>query len=508
MNHKIKLFLSLFILVGSFSCTKDFLTVDLTGADLEENFYQTEEDFFQGLVAVYDAIAWGSTSGDWTMQLGLLNAASDDTHAGGSDSGDQPSWVAWDNFTLDAAVGPQRGLWAKNYTGIYRANLLLEKMEFTDQLSPAFQARVTAECKFLRAWFYFDLVRLFGNVPILTKPVTPSDLDNLTQVSPAEVYAFIEQDLRDAKETVELPETVPPDELGRITQGAVTAFWGKVILFQNDESRMQQAADLFEEVITSGNYFLMSNFEDIFKMENEWGPESVFEIQYSDNRPGDWGCCFAAGPNANPTEGNFNVQFFGMRDYSGPVYAPGWSFCPVSTDLVDFMQGDPRMQHTIIDGNALKAQGATYTVGFQNTDYFIRKYAPLKANEPQDGVIALEWQNNIREIRYADVLLMAAETNARAGNDSKGRTYLNQVRARVGLQPFTGGGQVMLDFILDERRRELATEGHRYWDLLRTGKATEVLGPLGYTEGKNNLLPIPQSEIDLTQGQLIQNPGY
>jgi len=254
---------------------------------------------------------------------------------------------------------------------------------------------------------------------------------------------------------------------------------------------------------------LIPNYGDIFKVENEYGPESIFEITHSSNRPGDWGCCFASGPQNNPTEGNFNVQFFGMRDFVGPDYASGWSFCPVSQDLVDFMQGDPRFQHTIIDGNALKNIGASYSEGYQNTDYFIKKYAPIEANRATDGVIELAWSNNQKEIRLADVLLMAAEAIVRGGGDQAlARDYANQVRGRVGVQPFTPAinGANLLNAIYDERRRELATEGHRFFDLVRTGQAPSVLP--NFQQGKHEVLPIPQFEIDLTNGRFIQNPGY
>ncbi len=503
-----KYYLLLAALLLATSCGKDFLELEPKGTSLETNFYKTEAEIFQGLVATYDVLGWEGTDG-WNMQLGLLNAASDDCYAGGSDASDQPNWVAWDNFSLNPLLGPQMGLWRKYYSGIYRANLILQKIEEAPSLSPVFKARTIAELKFLRGSFYFDLVRLFGNVPIFTSTISPDDISSVKQASPAEVFAQIEQDLTDAKNTPELPETVPPAELGRITHGAAAALLGKVILFQNDNGRMLEAAAHFEEVINSSNYFLETNFGDIFKQENEFGPESVFEIQYASNRPGDYGCCFNSGPVNNATEGNYNIQFFGMRDYSGPLYAPGWSFCPVSTELEAFMKNDPRYQHTIIDGKALKQGGASYTTGFQNTDFFIKKYAPIAANQATDGETALAWGQNILVIRYADVLLMAAEAIVRGGgSEGTARPYLNEVRARVALPAYDGSitGQALLTAIYKERRLELATEGQRFWDLVRTGGASEALP--GFVVGVSEYLPIPQQEIELSQGALVQNFGY
>jgi len=494
------IFLAGFFL-GINACSSDYLDLEPRGVILESNFYQTEENFYEALIATYDVLQWQGGDG-WTMKLGLLNAVSDDTFAGGSNASDQPKWVAWDNFTMDPFLGPQLGFWEKGYAGIYRANLYLQKIGESEGLSAEFAARTTAEAKFLRAFYYFDLVRLFGNVPLITEPVSGDDLYNQTQNTPAEIYAQIEKDLTDAKNTFELPSSLTPDEYGRVTKGAVDALLGKVILFQNDESRMGEAADHFLDVINSNLYALEADFGDIFKTSNEFGIESVFEIPHSSNFAGGYGNF------PNGTEGNFSVQFMGMRDYQGPTYATGWSFCPVTEKLVDFLDTDPRYEHTIIDGNLLKLQGATYTEGYQNTDYFVKKYAGLADEAATDGDPALNWGNNVIEIRYADVLLMAAEALSRSGDETAGKQYLNQVRNRAGVQPLSGTGQALLDRIFRERRRELATEGHRYFDLIRTGRAEAELGDQGFISNKHELLPIPQSEIDITEGLIIQNPGY
>ncbi len=492
----------LFSVLFFVSCGEDFLELDPRGTELETNFYQNEEEIFQGLVAAYDVLQWGGTDG-WTMKLGLYNAASDDTYAGGSDPSDQPSWVAMDQFTLDPFLGPQSGLWRKNYTGIYRANLVLQKLEEVEGLATDFVARTQAEAKFLRAYYYFDLVRMFGSVPLITTVLSGDELYDQVQATPDLIYAQIEQDLNDARNTFELPATLPADEFGRVTKGAATALLGKAILYQNDESRMQECASVLEEVISSGIYALEADYSTIFDTNNEFGIESVFEIQYSGAQRGGWGNF------SNGTEGNYNVQFFGMRDYVGPSYSSGWSFCPVTEKLVDVLRNDPRFDATVIDGNALRGQGASYTEGYQNTDYFIKKYSGLQADRATDGEPALNWNKNIREIRYADVLLMAAEAYVRSGNDSAGKSYLNEVRRRVFLQPITSAsGSQLLDFIYRERQLELATEGHRFFDLVRTGRAEAELSDQGYTSSKNEVLPIPQTEIDISEGNLSQNSGY
>ena len=497
---KYKIGLIIAVIMGSLSCSKDIIELSPTGTVLESNFYKTEPELFQGLVAAYDPLGFAT---NFTMKMGLLNAASDDTHAGGSDASDQPSWVAYDKFTLDPNLGPQAGLWSKNYTGIYRANLVIEKAEGTvTGLTADKKARYVAEAKFLRAYYYFDLVRWFGNVPLITATPAADAIYKQTQSAPAAVYAQIEKDLKEAVATTQLPETLAADELGRITKGAAKALLGKAILFQNNNARMGEAATLFEDIINSNAYALEKNYADIFKPDNKFGKESIFEIYSSGNRKGDWGL----GIDGN--EGNKDVQFCGMRDFVGATYANGWSFCPVSLDLVNFMQNDPRFAATVIDGKALKAAGASYTAGYQNTDYFIKKYSPLAAFKATSGEPALNWGYNTKEIRLADILLMAAECFNRSGNDTKAQTYLNRVRARVALSAKTSTGATLLQDIYDERRLELATEGLRFWDLIRTNKAATVLSNQGFKAGKHEFLPLPQGEVDIMQGAFKQNSGY
>jgi hypothetical protein len=501
LNHTksiwVSLTLALTLVLGS--CSKDFLDTRPVGRVLEVNYYQNQDQAFEALVSIYDVLQWNDQYG-FTMFRFLQNVASDDTYAGGSDASDQPSWVAYDNFTLTPNLGPQRGFWRKCYKGIYRANLYLEKIDGIEEAAESFRVRTKGEAKFLRAKFYFDLVRLFGNVPLIDHTLGASEYYTVEQVGPESIYPLIISDLEDAISV--LPTAVSENQLGRVTKGAAQALLARVYLFQNDESKMSQVASLCEDVINSGEYQLLSSYADLWTKEGEWSSESVFEITYSENSASDWGS-FGWGGG----EGNVGVQFIGMRDYNGPTYATGWGFCPVSTELQADMANDPRYGQTVI--NSASLPGAEYTPGYQNTGYFMRKYAPIASNVAPDGDPALNWGNNIREIRYADVLLMAAEGLVRSGgSEGTARSYLNQVRGRVSLSPVSSTGSDLLEDIYDERRFELATEGHRFFDLLRTGKATDVLGDQGFVLSTHQYLPIPQQEIDASQGVLTQNPGY
>ena len=378
----------------------------------------------------------------------------------------------------------------------------LEKIDGIEDASEAFRTRTKAEAKFLRAKFYFDLVRLFGNIPLIDHTLGASEY--YTLLSRLVLIKFIHLIVSDleAMQLLICRASVGSNQLGRVTKGAAQALLARALLFENDANSMSQVASLCESVIQSGEYSLLTSFADLWTADGEWSSESVFEITYSENSASDWGS-FGWGGG----EGNVGVQFIGMRDYNGPTYATGWGFCPVSTELEAAMDGDPRYGYTIIDANALP--GAEYTPAYQNTGFWMRKYAPIAANVAPDGDPALNWGNNIREIRYADVLLMAAEAIVRSGgSEGTARTYLNEVRNRVGLAAVTSSGNQLLEDIYTERRLELATEGHRFFDLIRTGKASEVLGDQGFVASTHTYLPIPQQEIDAAPDVLTQNPGY
>jgi hypothetical protein len=341
-------------------------------------------------------------------------------------------------------------------------------------------------------------MRYFGNAPLITEPQGADDYFNLNIPGPSGLMTQIETDLTDAIDN--LPETVSGNEMGRVTKSAAQALLARAYLFSNDATKMSDVASLCEEIITSNLYSLEPNYADIFDRQHEFGVESIFEIAYTESSLQGW-WQFGSGGG----EGNVGTQFIGMRDYNGPTYATGWGFCPISTELVTAMSADPRFTHTVIDAAAL--QGASYTAGYQNTGYFMKKYAPISTNAALDGDVALNWGTNTRVIRYADVLLMAAEANARTNSESTALGYLNQVRNRVGLPAKSSSGAQLIDDIMEERRFELACEGNRFHDLVRTGKALEVLGSQGY-QSHNNYFPIPQNELDASNGALTQNPGY
>jgi hypothetical protein len=497
------LVLSLAGVTGFVSCKKSFLEVQPRGGTvLESSYYKNAAEVFNGLIAVYDPLG-SETGATYADKVGLLNAASDDCGVGGGSASDQPVWTAWDNFTVSPGQGPQGDLWGRNYTGIYRANLLLTKMDGVPDLSPALKGRYTAETKFLRAYYYFDLLRLFKNIPLITAPVATADIYNIPQAAPADVYAQIEKDLKEAIADANLPNSVPAaSEGGRVTRGAAKALLGKVYLYE--QKWAESAQELADVNGTPGGtstfgYHLLTNFGDIFRPDNKFNAESIFEILHTSVARQDWGAWGAF-------EGNVMVQMVGPRNYNGPTYVTGWGFDPLTLDLVNAIKTDPRYPYTVanIDSIVHAAPGRSYEEGYQNTGYFIEKYAPKQQYRSSLGGVAdLNYPNDYIEIRLADTYLMEAEALVHSGGNAlRAQQLLDAVRARVGL----GTIPVTLDNIYNERRLELATEGHRFFDLVRTGKAATVLAPFGFTPNKNEILPIPLSELNNTK--LQQNPNY
>lgn len=476
-------------------CSKDFLEVKPNGSTyFETNFYQTPEQAFQGLVAAYDMLG-AECASTYTNRLGPLNAASDDCFAGGGGPSDVPAWQVWNNYTLDAANGVQADFWQQRFKGIFRANVLLPKLSGAG-LDAATQARYTAECKFLRAFYYFDLVRLFGNVPLFTTPIGGDEIYTTVQASPADIYAQIEKDLTEA--IPDLPEIVSSEENGRVTKYAAEALLGKVIIYQNNNSRMAEAAALLADVNNSPNYQLMPNFGDVFSAANEYNSESVFEISHTNKQMAGWD----RWPNF---DGNVYTQMIGPRGYVGPIYKVGWGFNPVIKEFAEEFKKDPRYTYSISNIDSLEKAGVcSYEKGYQNTGYFVAKYAPLIENYSTiGGDPVINYPNNVIEIRLADVYLLEAEALVRGGGDlNRAKMLLNKVRQRVGL----GEVDATLDNIYKERRFELAFEGHRWYDLVRTNRAKDVLKFKGFVAGKHEFLPIPLNELSNTK--MVQNPNY
>ena len=489
-NNCIK-YIGSFLLVALMcqSCSESFLDVEPINQINSENFFNSETDYQQALVGAYDMLQ----SSYINVLMGEM--ASDNTLCGGENANDVPGFQEVDDMRHGVVNDQIRNLWNWMYAGINRCNYIFE---FQDKTAFDGKDQILAQASFLRAYYYFELVKWFGDVPMpVDVRVSFGTVQDYNRTSKSDVYAQIEKDLTYAIGI--LPEL--QDEQGRVTKGAAQALLGKAYIFQE---KYADAAIVLDQLIASGNYTLFSDFDKLFTLQNENASESVFEVQYSNIQGAGVGCLQCS-------EGNVAVGFSGIRGYNGPTYDSGFSFNVPVQDLVDaYTSNDVRKGATIMDIEAYKTEQAAigvqvdYSTGYEHTGFFNHKYIPRKGESFQDPNITNA--SNYRAIRYSDVLLLAAEAHNKIGNDDLARMYTNQVKTRAGIDETTLGGASLGAEILRERRLELAGEGHRFFDLVRTGQAADAIP--NFQSGKHELFPIPLIEIELAGNIWTQNPGY
>jgi len=524
-----KLIIVLGLIVIFQACTTDFIELTPKVSKLESNAYLTEDDALLALTAVYDALSVQN----WNFAPIMSDIKSDDAYAGGDASGtDMQYWQEQESFNMPLESDAAKNMWNRCYSGIYRANLFLEKaggIEGTEGTivwkNQALKSRMVGEASFLRAYFYWDLVRHYGWVPIINKNLPSVDAyKDLTQSTPEQVYSQIASDLLVAE--ANCPATVTSAELGRVTKYAVESLMTRIYLLYTgfakpvlgisnewtsnegkviNKTYIQNALKTF---INSGAHSLMPTYAEEFDWANDHNTkEDVFSWQYSEKgKSSDWG-----GWNI---DGNFSVIFYGPRsatDINGVVQPEGYSFGIPTWNLYnEFEDGDPRRDVSIYDGNINLAK---YTTGYQNTGYFNAKFRPLKQYMATAGAVQHNYFLNYPDIRYADVLLMASEIFL-TDDPAFSLQCFNKVRTRA-MGELAAKGAINIDDIYHERRVELSGEGHRFWDLLRRGldyAALKIDGswkniPSGLTNeddfyqrsfNKNSyggMFPIPISEI-------------
>jgi tetratricopeptide (TPR) repeat protein len=486
---------ALSILVASVLFTagcEDFLQKDPQGELTQEAFPVTASDALLATNAVYVSIRnWAYHSGGYP----ILDIMSDDAHKGSNPNDQLPTVGPYETFTHTTTQDGLDRWWSALYEGIKRANVVIEKVPLID-MNPGLRERYVAEASFLRGLYYFDLVRAFGGVPEVT---TTTPETNLRRSTAAEIFSLVISDLGYAADHLPEKSAYGPDDAGRATRGAAKALLARVYLFMGDFENAEKYA---LEVIISDEYDLEPVFADANGKNGEHGVESVFEI------------------GAMEVEGSGGNQYANTQGVRGSPNR-GWGFNRPSLDLRNsFEPGDPRLDATIIDlgetldGILILGDGTTPDQVLENGNVVEVECYNQKVWYPGNNTIT-QWGHNRRLIRYADVLLMAAEALNENDNPDDALLYLNEVRrrARQGNESILPDITVteksaLRNIVLEERRHELALEGHRFWDLVRTGRAATVLGPLGFVAGKHELLPIPQNEIDISQGTLEQNPNW
>lgn len=483
--------LSAACLVFTVGCD-DFTDINPQFKQDADTYFKDPADYDKALISAYDLM---QTS---YLSLWIGEIASDNSIAGGESVTDSEGLHQIDTMTHGGVNNELRNIWRWNYTGVTRTNFILENK---DNIEFAGKNEILAQAAFLRAYYYFELVKFFGDVPLVVdKRLSIEEVLSIPRTPKAEVYAQIEKDLTFASNNLGWSNPVK----GRITKGAALALLGKVYLYQN---KFSEAAASLDNVINENQYGLFEDFSGIFRLENEGNEESVFDIEYTGIEGGGYDCFVCL-------EGFAAVGFHGIRGYEGPVYSDGNSYNLPTQDLVDaYEAGDPRLEASILDIEAFIASQPNpgeikYVEGIGgHTGFYNNKYSK-RADELGAPDTDLTSPLNHKVIRYADVLLMAAEAHAQKSSPDEelARQYLNEVRERVGLDEISSAGTQLIDDILHERRLELAGEGHRFFDLVRTNEAAANVE--GFKAGTHEVFPIPQAEIDLAGGVWTQNPGY
>ncbi|MBN1599344.1 MAG: RagB/SusD family nutrient uptake outer membrane protein [Bacteroidales bacterium] len=514
-------------------CSEDFLDRKPYDQRVVGNFYQTPEDGFEALVAVYDMLQWGGgeNSNDYNNIHIITEIASDNCY-GGAGTSDNAFCQDVDQF-INFFDGHAQS-WERFYRGIYRANLFLESANDIDWGSDPYnlEKKYKGEAHFLRAFFYFNLVRMFGNVPLLTETIAPEDA-YIAQADPEDVYEFIAEDLIIASNNLPgTPYSGPNEESGRATKWAAQSLYARVFLYYTgyyntegitDKLTKSRARSYIDSVINVSGHELLDDFKRLWQFApfegssfaGEDNAETVFAIKYTWHGQGD----------QNIHDGNRWQVMIGLRDEIVAPFSDGWGLATVNPSLyAEWPEGDTRRDNTIL---AWEELGIDYHPESQReyTGYNWKKYCPLTtidSTERQTDSLNgnFMWDNFFDDIiiRFADVLLMGAELHL-DDNLTLAQDYFDRVRDRafqnidhrIVLANDINGFQT----IMEERRWELALEGQRYWDLLRQGidvteEAINTTSPYErpFRRETMGLFAIPETQIELSNGTLYQNPGW
>ena len=541
LKKQVAKLLSLPMLLALASCN-GWINEPQPGVTELEDFFTSGEAAKQVVNAVYVPLAWEYNS-TYCNEWFIGDIVSDDALKGGQNTTDMADAYDMENWKTIPNNGLLLDFYRAQYQGVGRANLAIAQitpMELDSTLTQRTKTRLLAEAHFLRAYYYFRLVRVFGGVPKVDFVVDSDSKWQQERASARDIYDFILSDLATAQAGLWKKSEYPATELGRATKGAAQAMLMKVNLYMagagnlagtaaNATEYYRAAKAWGDSIISSQEYSLCPDYADNFTLAGENGPESVFEIQYIEFQNSDYGEGFGF------TNGTFTI----VQTRSRSSKAGGWGFNKPTQNLYDeYEPGDTRRDVTILNPPDSMIENPSQEI-YLGSPYLSRKYALY--NEDLEGDYTLNMYKldhdtrgplNNKQIRYADVLLMYAEACLGLGDEGTATTYLNQVRQRpsVNLPTYPGyaitingktiDAPTLEQAIRHERRMELAMEGHRWFDLCRWGVAKETMDAYKATEsaeaqshmaefikGKHELFPIPMEEIDLNP-VMDQNPGY
>jgi len=457
--------------------------------------YGKAENIFLPVSNAYASMRFSTSHG--FAYIGAFEITSDNADKGSTPE-DNPPMIELDNFAYEPSNTLINELWLGYFNIVSAANNALFQMPlFEEAMQSEDNKKYTRECaaeaKVIRAYAYFNLTRLFGRVPVNETLMTAEELTTLHQANTDDLYTFILKDLDEAIPL--LPDSYSKEWAGRINKYTAMAIKAKVHLYR---SEWESVASLTDQIMASGRYGLLSSFKEVFSIDGKNSRESLFEIQSSTLGKSSGEAtyleyAFYQGPRGN-TPGNMQ----------------GWGFCTPSDDLIQFFddRGETvRAATTFLYRGTLTSEGDSIKKSCENTVYNGKVYTPSKYNNWSYNGYGFD--QNVRILRYSDVLLMFAEAKlhgATSGNTS-GYTALsavNEVRDRVRLPLLA---DVTIQDVWDERRAELALEEDRFFDLIRTGQAAAALGAKGFKENKHKVFPIPATQMQLNRN-LEQNPEY
>ena len=488
----LKKYLIIFFIAGVASGCKKYLDKSPLDSVNTSNFWKTPEDAISAINGAYQPLQWPKLYNlrMWTTDIWAGNSI---VGAGGGTDGIETQDIS--NFVTTTDNAAALDIWRGPAPGILRCNLVLQNVPGMD-IDEALKKRVLGEAKFLRANYYFILVRLFGDVPLITVPQTPeSDLRPL-RTPKDKVYELIVQDLTEAAELLPSKDTYTGSDVGRASKGAALGMLAKVYLTLGN---YQKTVDLCKQVTALG-YALNDNYSDNFNPLTKNSNESLFEIQYKGKTS------FSFWDNEN--QASWVSTFTGPRnsDFVGGGY--GWNQ-PTSEFVKSYEAGDKRKDQTILYEGGPDFDGKAYSASYSVTGYNLRKFLVPKSISPDYDTNPADFP----VLRYADVLLMQAEAENELGLTTDAEAPLNKVRKRAGLNEIHNlAKDAMREKILHERRMELAFEGDWWFTIIRIKNgqyALDFLHSIGKVNAttKHLLLPIPQKERD-TNPNLIQNTGY
>lgn len=501
---KVSFFIILIVGLLTASC-QNLLNKQPQGEISTSNAYQTKADAIKAVTAAYRPLQpnmwYGPFPGSYGgyMQWVFGDIASDNAVKGGESASDQQYAYAISHFTVTPTNQAVKDAWADLYVGVHRCNLVLDHVP-NIKMDSKLKARLLGEAHFLRGYYYFQLVKLFGGVPLVLKSNVSSY--NIPRATEQKVYQQIISDLEAADKVLPMKSQYSASNMGRATKGAADAYLGKVYLYMHN---YPEAEKWFKKVIDSGQYSLAPNYLNMFRLSGQHGPGSIFEVDYA------YSSTYDVTNRATVAHGSRGMY--------------GWGFvCPTQSLVNSFAKGDPRKKETVYQNGDTLSDGQVANVGNSPTGYLDRK-AYLPKNEfPPNGSAQSSGRDEVL-MRLGKVLLWYAEAANEDGHTQAALKALNEVRARARqghpnvLPNITVTNKDSLRHIIwHAERDEYALEHERFFDLVRTGRAATVLHDFAkkynttkgenYKKGVNDVFPIPENDISLSHGVLKQNNGY